>query len=123
MTEKNKVLVIDDSPIIFKTIKRALEPHGFEIVGHAENGQIGLEMIEKLIPDFITLDVTMPVMDGLETAENIKKKDPSTLSKVIMLSAMGDDDILQTAKGIGIKNFLSKPFKPEDLLDAIKNIG
>lgn len=112
-----KILVIDDSPFIFKAVKKALEPHGFEIVDNAANGQIGLEMYEKYNPDLITLDVTMPIMDGLQTAIALKKMNPNV--KIIMLSAMGDDLLLNQAKAIGIKHFLTKPFKQETLLQAV----
>lgn len=115
-----KVLVIDDSPFIFKAVKRALEPNGFEVVDNASNGQIGLEMYEKYSPDVITLDVTMPVMDGIETATALFAKNPEI--KIVMLSAMGDDVLLNQAKGIGIKHFVTKPFKPEELLSAINSL-
>jgi two-component system chemotaxis response regulator CheY len=112
-----KVLVIDDSPFIFKAVKKALEPNGFEITGHGENGKLGLELYQQNKPDIITLDVTMPVMDGLETAKALLQINPSV--KIIMLSAMGDDDLIAAAKKIGVKSFLSKPFKAEELLNAI----
>lgn len=117
MQKKIKVLVIDDSPFIFKAVKKALEPHGFEMVGHAENGRLGLEMFEQHRPDIITLDVTMPVMDGLETAANLFEKDAGV--RIVMLSAMGDEDLIQNAKAIGVRQFLSKPFKPDDLLNTV----
>jgi two-component system, chemotaxis family, chemotaxis protein CheY len=120
MDKKIRVLVIDDSPFILKAVKKALEPQGIEIIGHAENGKLGLEMVDSHKPDVITLDVTMPVMDGLETASNLFAKDSQV--KVIMLSAMGDEELLQTAKNIGVRHFLSKPFKPDALISAVKNI-
>lgn len=116
----NKVLVIDDSPFIYKTVKKTLEPCGFEIVGHAENGLIGLEMYNRLNPDIITLDVTMPVMDGIETASNLIKIDPDV--NLIMLSAMGDEDLINTAKNMGVRHFLSKPFKSNELVDLVNSI-
>ncbi|OGI02639.1 MAG: hypothetical protein A2Y25_03105 [Candidatus Melainabacteria bacterium GWF2_37_15] len=115
-----KVLVIDDSPFIFKAVKKALEPHGFEVVDNAPNGQIGLEMYDKYSPDVITLDVTMPVMDGIETAKGLFGKNPNV--KIVMLSAMGDDVLMNEAKGLGIKQFVSKPFKPEDLLQSVNSL-
>jgi len=120
MKDSLKVLVIDDSPFILKAVKRAIEPHGFEVVGYAENGKLGVEMYEEHIPDIITLDMTMPVMDGLETASHLFKKNPN--AKIIMLSAMGDETLIQNAKSIGIKHFLSKPFKPDKLLDTISDL-
>lgn len=112
-----KVLVIDDSPFIFKAVKRALEPKGFEVIDNASNGKIGLEMYEKYKPDLITLDVTMPVMDGIETAKALFAINKDV--KIIMLSAMGDDVLLNQAKDAGIKYFVTKPFKAEELITSI----
>lgn len=115
-----KILVIDDSPFISKAVKKAVEPEGFEVVGQAFNGREGLEMIREYQPEIIILDVTMPVMDGLETAENIYRKNPN--AKVIMLSAMGDEKLVVSAKRIGVKRFLNKPFKAEEMVAAIKGL-
>ena len=115
-----KILVIDDSPFISKTVRKAVEPEGFQVVGQAFNGQEGLEMIREHQPEIIILDVTMPVMDGLETAENIFRKNPN--AKVIMLSAMGDEKLVASAKRIGVKHFLNKPFKAEEMVAAIKGL-
>ncbi|HSA07058.1 MAG TPA: response regulator [Candidatus Gastranaerophilales bacterium] len=115
-----KVLVIDDSPFIFKAVKKALENSVFDVVDNAGNGKIGLEMYEKYAPDLITLDVTMPIMDGVETAKALVAKNPNV--KIIMLSAMGDEALLSQAKEIGVSGFLRKPFKPEELLNKAKEI-
>jgi two-component system, chemotaxis family, chemotaxis protein CheY len=114
-----KVLVVDDSPVIFKMIKKALERNGFEVIGHAENGKIGLEMVKKLKPDIITLDITMPIMDGLEMAEELFKSNCS--STVIMLSAMGDNGLLDSARKIGVKYFSPKPINSEKLVELINS--
>ncbi|MEJ6949850.1 response regulator [Natronospora cellulosivora (SeqCode)] len=114
-----KVLVIDDSPFIFKAVKRALEPEGIQVVDNALNGKIGLELIEQYKPDIITLDVTMPVMDGIETACYIYDKNPD--ANIIMMSAMGDDALIEEAKSIGVRHFIPKPFKPDILLNAIQD--
>ncbi|MDN5343370.1 response regulator [Oceanotoga sp. DSM 15011] len=113
-----KVLVIDDSPFIYKSILKALKDTEFEVVGHARNGLEGLQKINELNPDLITLDVTMPVMDGIETARRIYSSNIS--AKVLMLSAMGDDELMNTAKDIGIKHFIQKPFKNEILLKKLR---
>ncbi len=115
------VLVIDDSPFVFKAVKRALEPHGIQIVGHAKNGQQGIELVQELTPDVITLDITMPVMDGLQTADWLSKHRPG--SRVIMMSAMGDDGLLETARQLGVDHFISKPFQGDDLLTAVRQLA
>lgn len=115
-----KVLVIDDSPFIFKAVKKALEPHGFEIVGHAENGKVGIDIYDRLMPDVVTLDITMPIMDGLETASRIFAKNPR--ARIIMLSAMGDEALIESARKIGIRHFMPKPFKADALLELVNSV-
>lgn len=115
-----KILVIDDSPFVFKTIVKALEGTDYVVVDSALNGQMGLEKYDEHHPDIVTLDVTMPIMDGLETAKNLYAKYPN--AKIIMLSAMGDESLMEEARGIGIKHFLTKPFKPQGLQEKLSDI-
>lgn len=115
-----KVLVIDDSPFVFKTIAKALEGTEYTVVDSALNGQMGLEKYDEHKPDVVTLDVTMPIMDGLETARNLYAKYPD--AKIILLSAMGDESLLDEARSIGIKHFLTKPFKPPILQEKLAEI-
>ena len=108
-----RVLVIDDSPFVFKAVSKALEGTEWEVIGNALDGQMGVDKYVETRPDVITLDVTMPIMDGLETAKRLFEINPKV--KIIMLSAMGDETLLNQAKGIGIKYFLTKPFQPATL--------
>lgn len=109
-----KVLVIDDSPVVYKVIRRALEPHGFEMAGLAENGKQGIEMYQEILPDLVTLDVTMPVMSGIDAAGILLQQYPN--AKIIMLSSMDDLDLIETAKASGLKHFLAKPVDADKLL-------
>src|SRR5215510_3218805 len=115
-----KVLVIDDSPFVFKAVSKALEGSDYVAVDNALNGQMCLEKYEQLKPDVITLDVTMPLMDGLETARALFAVDPSV--KIVLLSAMGDETLLNEARSIGVTHFLTKPFKPEGLIEKLNDI-
>lgn len=115
-----KVLVIDDSPFVFKAVSKALEGTDWEVVGNALNGQQGLDKYVELRPDVVTLDVTMPIMDGLETAKNLVSINPNV--KIIMLSAMGDETLLAEAGKYGVKHFLTKPFRPEGLQEKLAEI-
>lgn len=108
-----KVLVIDDSPFVFKAVSKALEGTEWEVVGNALDGQLGIDKYIETRADVITLDVTMPVMDGLETARKLFEINPRV--NIVMLSAMGDETLLSQAKEIGIRHFLTKPFRPEVL--------
>ena len=115
-----KVLVIDDSPFVFKAVSKALEGTQWEVVGNALDGQLGIDKYIETQPDVITLDVTMPIMDGLETAKKLVEINPDV--KIIMLSAMGDETLLNQAREIGIKYFLMKPFRPEVLQDKLTEV-
>lgn len=108
-----KVLVIDDSPFVFKAVSKALEGTDWEVAGHGLDGQLGIDKYIETRADVITLDVTMPVMDGLETAKKLFEINPKV--RIVMLSAMGDETLLSQARAIGIQHFLTKPFRPETL--------
>ncbi|MGE5396899.1 MAG: response regulator [Chitinophagales bacterium] len=112
-----KVMAVDDSPVTRKMIRKALEPEGFLIVGEAGNGRDAVDKYAEYDPDVITMDVTMPIMDGLEAASSIKQINPD--QRIVMLSAMGDADILAEAKARNITDFCNKPFKPDILIQKI----
>ena len=117
---KTRVLVVDDSPFIHKAITRALSLEEYEICGIGANGKEGFELFNSLKPDVVTMDITMPIMDGLTASRKILEGDPK--AKILMLSAMGDDALMNEAKTIGIRVFLQKPFKAEELNAAISRI-
>ena len=117
---KIRVLIVDDSPFIHKAITRALNPAEYEICGIGANGRQGVDLYAKEKPDVVTMDITMPILDGLGAAREIMKGDPR--ARIIMLSAMGDEELMKSAKEIGIRVFLQKPFKSEELLKAIKQV-
>ena len=120
MAAIEKILVVDDSSTVHKMIKKFLEPEGYQFCGFAKNGEEALELFREHRPHLTFMDITMPVMDGIATLQELKKEDPS--SPVIMLSAMGDDELVQQANDLGASIFLQKPFNKEKLLDAINQI-
>lgn len=115
-----KVLVIDDSPFVFKAVSKALEGSEWEVIGNALDGQLGIDKYIETRADVITLDVTMPVMDGLETAKKLFEINPKV--KIVMLSAMGDETLLNQAREIGIRYFLTKPFQPAALQEKLSEV-
>lgn len=117
---KIAVLVVDDSPFIHKALSRALNSEEFEIRAFAKNGKEGVEHYFTHSPDVVIMDITMPVMDGLESSQAILSRDLK--AKIIMLSAMGDEELIDKAKAIGISIFLQKPFKNEELTSAVKTL-
>ncbi|AFA50057.1 chemotaxis protein response regulator CheY6 [Acetobacterium woodii DSM 1030] len=113
-----KVLIVDDAMFIRIQLKSLLQSNGFDVVAEAENGKVALEKIQEFKPDLITLDITMPVMDGLECMREIKKLDYSPT--VIMLSALGQEKYIQQAIMDGAKGFIVKPYNNESV---IKNLN
>ena len=112
-----KILIVDDSRIIRRVLTNTLQEAGYEIVGEASNGEEALKVLETVTPDLVTLDITMPVMDGLETLNNIKEKYPSL--KVIMISAAGQKNKVIQALKDGALDFIRKPFEKDEMLEVI----
>ena len=111
------VLIVDDAAFIRLQLKKLLESNGFKVIGEAENGKVALRKIRELRPDIVTLDITMPEMDGLECMIEIKKMD--YLPAVIMISAMGQESHVQKAILNGAKGFLVKPYKSEVVINNL----
>ena len=115
-----RILIVDDSPMIHNLLRKTLERNDYEVCGDAANGREGVDLYEKSNPDLVFMDITMPVMDGIEAAKVIKGKNPA--AKIIMLTAMGDDEIIEQANNIGVDVFLKKPFDDYKIISAISNL-
>ena len=111
-----KILIVDDAKFMRTLVKDALVPKGHEIVGEAENGKVAVEIYRKVKPDLVTMDITMREKDGIEAAEEILRMDPS--ARIIMVTALGQENLLTRAIKIGVKDFVVKPFPPERLQRA-----
>ena len=117
---KASVLVVDDSALIRKVLIELLNNNGFNVIGEATNGQEGLDMYKELSPDIVTLDVTMPVMDGVEALRQIIELDAN--AKVAMITAAGQKERLMEALKIGAKLFITKPFNEEEVLNSLSDL-
>ena len=115
---KSGVLIVDDLYFIRILIRETLEKENIPVIGEAENGLQALELYEKVKPDIVLLDITMPVMDGLTALKALKSKYPE--AKVVMCSALGQEKYIIKAIQFGASDFVVKPFKPERLINAIK---
>ena len=113
------VLIVDDSRTSRKILKDILERAGYNIVGEAINGKEGFTQDAKLKPDIVTMDITMPEMDGIEALKNIKKDFPD--AKVVMITAAGQKDKMMEAVKLGATEFVSKPFVEETILEALEH--
>ncbi|MDD2620693.1 MAG: response regulator [Syntrophomonadaceae bacterium] len=116
MGNNKTVLIIDDSAFIFKILKKMFENNGFEVVGYAESGYKGLEMYKELKPDLVSLDITMPDLDGVETLRKIRKIDAK--AKVIILSATDYADVRKELVDLGVVHFIMKPFEEAEIISA-----
>lgn len=115
-----KVLIVDDAAFMRMSIRMMLEKNGFEVVGEAENGFEGVKQYKELKPDIVTMDITMPTMTGLEALITIKEFDPQ--AKIVMISAMGQEDMVREAIMQGAKTFIVKPFKEEHVVEILNKI-
>ena len=112
----NKVLVVDDAAFMRMMIKDILRKGGYEVVGEAEDGSKAVEKYKELRPDLVTMDITMPDMDGITAVKEIKKLDAT--AKIIMCSAMGQQEVVLDAVKAGAVDFIVKPFQPERVLES-----
>ncbi|MGL4739273.1 MAG: response regulator [Sarcina sp.] len=115
-----KVLIVDDAAFMRMMVKDILEKNGFEVVGEASNGLKAIELYKQERPDVVTMDITMPEMDGIEAVKEIKKFDPN--AKIIMCSAMGQQSMVMDAIKAGARDFIVKPFQADRVLDAINKV-
>ncbi len=115
-----KVLIVDDAAFMRMMIKNILGKAGYEIVGEAENGAQAVSKFKEMQPDLITMDITMPEMDGITAVKEIMKMDSS--AKIIMCSAMGQQAMVIDAIQAGAKDFIVKPFQPNRVLEAVQKV-
>ena len=116
--DKTTIIVVDDSPFASKQIKDLVEENGYEVIGYAKSGEEGIKMYENLHPDIVILDIIMPGIDGIETAEILFKSDPS--ATILMLSSLCDTGTLEEVRAIGVKYLLPKPWEDDVLLATLE---
>ena len=113
-----RVLVVDDAQFMRMMLKDILTKNGFAVVGEAKNGAEALEKYKELKPDLVTLDITMPEVDGITALKNIKEFDPS--AKAVMCSAMGQQVMVIESIQAGAKDFIVKPFQADRVIEAVR---
>lgn len=115
-----RVLVVDDSMFIAKQITQYLTSEGFDIVGTAADGAEAIEKYKELAPniDLVTMDITMPKVDGIGALEQILKFDKD--ARIVMISALGKQDLVKKALLLGAKNYIVKPLDREKVLERIR---
>ena len=118
-----RVLIVDDALFMRKMLSDILKKEGIEVCGEAENGKDAVEKYQQLKPDLVTMDIVMPKMeeiDGVAAVKEIMKIDPQ--AKIIMVSAMGQHSLVVEAIQAGAKDFITKPFQPSRVIEAIKRV-
>ena len=113
-------LIVDDAIFMRTVLRKMLTDAEFQVIGEAGNGKQAIEMAKSLQPDIITLDITMPEMDGIDAIEHILEVSPN--SKIIMCSAMGQHAKVVDAIKKGAKDFIVKPFEKTRVLQAVYNV-
>ena len=111
------ILIVDDSRTSRKILRRILEEAGHTVIGEAVNGEEGYLKYQELNPDLVTLDITMPKMDGLEALRLIKKYDENAVA--IMITAAGQKEKMILAIKSGASDFISKPYEGSDVLSVL----
>lgn len=117
--ETIKFMVVDDSEIIREKISKVLT-EDYEVVGTAKNGAEAVEQFNEFRPKVMTMDITMPIMDGIETIQKILEIDDSV--RILVVSALADKATLINAMVLGAHGFLCKPFTDNALADAVEEL-
>ena len=118
--KQKRILIVDDSVVIRKAIIRLLNDYDVEVIGTANNGYSALDMFREHKPDIVTLDITMPRIDGFQVLNEMVAM--NTTCHIIVITALTDKATGLRALKEGAKNYLTKPFKPEKLNDIFKKI-
>ena len=114
----DKVLVVDDAAFMRMMIKDIMTKNGYEVVGEAANGAEAVAKYKELKPDVVTMDSTMPEVDGIQALRQIKSIDSN--AKVLMCSAMGQQSMVIEAIQAGARDFIVKPFQAERVIEALQ---
>ncbi len=116
----NKIMIVDDSLIIRISLKKLFEKNGFEVVAEAGNGEEAVAKYQKCQPDLVTMDITMPILDGISALEQIRGLDSE--ANVIMISALGQEIKIIEAIDKGARQFIVKPFNEADVINRVQSV-
>jgi two-component system, chemotaxis family, chemotaxis protein CheY len=114
------ILIVDDAKFMRVTLTKILQKANHAVIGEAENGKEAVELYRRLNPDIVILDITMPVMNGIEAVRAIKQMDRN--AKIIICSAMGQQRMVVEAIEAGAADFIVKPFEESRVLEAVSRL-
>ena len=115
-----KILIVDDSKIVRRNLKTILSKEGHEIIAEAENGMQAYHEYEKYKPDLVTMDITMPLLDGVRAVKKIMTSHPE--ARIIMVSAIDQKNMVIAAIQNGAKHYILKPFDPDKVIAAVNAV-
>ena len=115
-----RIMIVDDSRALAFQVSGLLEDTDYEVVACCQTGEDAIAEYEAIQPDLVTMDIIMPGMDGLETAQAILQEHPD--AKIVMVSSLAYDETLREASAIGAKAFVCKPFDRDDLLNTLERV-
>jgi CheY-like chemotaxis protein len=119
--DKKTVLICDDDPVILRLLQVNLELEGYGVI-LANHGQEACEKAVEAVPDLIILDIMMPRMDGYETVDKLRGREATKDIPVVFLSAKAQQSDIEKGKKFGIAEYLTKPFDPGELLEAVERL-
>lgn len=117
----SRVLVADDARFMRELIREIIEPEGYKVVGEATDGQEAVEVFEKLQPDLVTMDVVMPKRSGIDAVKEILRLDST--ARIVMVSALGQEELVMEALQAGALDYIVKPFKPDNVLATLRKVS
>jgi two-component system chemotaxis response regulator CheY len=112
------VLIVDDVPFVRKTLAQILTDAQYQVVGEASDGAQAIELFQKLRPDLVTMDIVMPKMSGIDATRKIVKM--SKNARVIVISAMGQENLVMEAINVGASDYILKPFTAADVIKTVE---
>ncbi len=115
-----RVLLVDDTTFMRRMLREILSQGGYEVAAEARNGLEAVEQYRQAKPDLVVMDITMPEMDGIAAVREILRQDGA--ARIIMCSALGQDEPIVEALEAGARDFVLKPFLPEKVLEAVRKV-
>lgn len=118
------ILVVDDSKFMRQMLSDILTDEGHDVVGEAENAREALDFCDRLSPDVVTMDIIMPETDGVDAMSALKTMSETIpTTKVVMVSAMGQEKVMEECRESGARDFIIKPFRPEQIKEVVERVA